>query len=495
MKNRLPILARVRDNERGIALVLSLFLMMLMSVLAGSLMFVSRSEVYASMNYRRMSEARYGAESGVHKTVNYLLNSYTPPGGAGDPLGAYDMTKSPVEYNGSPVILSANSAVASNYPIAATQTAFNAAAQGTLTAGRDTLSYAASAKLLSMLVTNGQTVQSWQITSDGSTSGAQPATVQVTSVLEKQLTPQANAVYGAFATNSGCGALTFSGQASSDSYDSTAALVSGNPVISQSGGNIGTNGNLNENNSAHVYGTLSTPRVGVGNCSAGNVDALSSSGGATVSGGVVHLSQAVTPPTPPVPAMPAHFNSNAITDVSGCPAGFGAACHGPHGNLILDPGSYNTSIHLTNDARVHLTAGTYNIDALMLDNSSDLVIDSGPVILNIIGSGNNPHPFDLNSSIENDPARPYDPTMFILNYAGNRSLTWGNHAVSVGQINAPNASIDVSSSAFYGSIIGNTVNFNNDADLHFDRHLSALAQAGSLQVGNDMLTSYTWKKY
>ena len=306
--------------------------------------------------------------------------------------------------------------------------------------------------------------------------------------------PQTNAVYAAFAQASGCGALSFSGAATTDSYDSTAALVGGNPALANNTGNIGTNGNLNENNSSVINGTLSTPRVGVGNCNNGNVDALSSSGGATVTGGVIHLSQNVTPTTPPVPAMPAQFNSSAITNASGCPAGFGTACHGPAANLILDPGSYNTAIHLTNNARVHLTAGTYNIDSIMLDNSSDLIVDSGPVVVNIIGSNHNPHPFDLNSSIETDPARPFDPTMFVLNYAGTGSLTWGNTSTSVGEINAPNAGISVSSSVFYGSIVGSTVSFSNAAHLHFDRHLATLAPT-TFQVGNDMLTSFTWKKY
>ena len=45
--------------ERGIAIVLALFLMSAMSLLAASLMFLSQTETYASMNYRMMSQARY----------------------------------------------------------------------------------------------------------------------------------------------------------------------------------------------------------------------------------------------------------------------------------------------------------------------------------------------------------------------------------------------------------------------------------------------------
>ena len=122
--------AAVWRSERGVALVLSLLLMLTVSVVAASMMFLSQTETYGTMNYRLMSQARYGAESGVQKTANYLLNTYTPPGSVGDPLSAYDMTVTPVTYNGQPVILSGNSAVASNYPVSSVQTAFNTAAHG-----------------------------------------------------------------------------------------------------------------------------------------------------------------------------------------------------------------------------------------------------------------------------------------------------------------------------------------------------------------------------
>ena len=72
------------NGEQGIALVLSLFLMAAMSVIAASLMLLSQTETYSSMNYRLMSQARYGAESGVHKATNYILYTYpaTAPGTA-----------------------------------------------------------------------------------------------------------------------------------------------------------------------------------------------------------------------------------------------------------------------------------------------------------------------------------------------------------------------------------------------------------------------------
>ena len=53
-----------RSNQRGAALILALLLVFILSVMAVSLMFLSQSETWASMNYRLMTQGRYGAEAG-----------------------------------------------------------------------------------------------------------------------------------------------------------------------------------------------------------------------------------------------------------------------------------------------------------------------------------------------------------------------------------------------------------------------------------------------
>ncbi len=304
---------RTSRNEQGIALVLSLFLMMAMSVVGASLMFLSQTETYSSMNYRLMSQARYGAESGIQKTVNFLANSssYTPPSTTGaDLLSNYDTTKSPVLCTGGacttpgPVVLSAGGTLASNYPVLAVQTAFanTVGNPGSLPSGSTTVSYAPYATLLSMQqikVYGGgyQTIQTWQITSAGTINAGKTATVEVTATLESEKIPAT--MYAAFGTNGGCGALDFQGNNTvTNSYDSTNLALG----ISSSGGNVGTNGNLTQAGGATINGSLSTPRVGVGSCSSGNVSALTSSGGATVTSGVVQLPQQVTLPTPALPS-------------------------------------------------------------------------------------------------------------------------------------------------------------------------------------------------
>src|SRR6266478_9271689 len=107
-----------RRNQEGTALIFALIFLLILSVMAASLMFLAQSETWASRNYRLMTQGRYGAEAGLNSAANYLMFTYAPPGGVGDPLANYDMTQAPVKYNGADVVLSTTLAN-SNYPNAA----------------------------------------------------------------------------------------------------------------------------------------------------------------------------------------------------------------------------------------------------------------------------------------------------------------------------------------------------------------------------------------
>ena len=74
------------SGEDGIALVLAMFMVLIVSLLGASLATLGRTETMASLNYKTMSQARYAAESGLHSAANYLIHC-TPTGAdAGDPL-------------------------------------------------------------------------------------------------------------------------------------------------------------------------------------------------------------------------------------------------------------------------------------------------------------------------------------------------------------------------------------------------------------------------
>src|SRR5579863_5190264 len=270
-----------RTSQKGIALILTLILVFVLSVMAVSLMFTAQTETWSSLNYRLMSQARDGAEAGLNSSAGFIVNSYTEPGGTGgpvaynrgfsifpvvfasttssDPTSAYNVTVSPVQYpstaiSGHDVILSANSTVQSNYPVSAVVSAFNTSGvgYGSLTSGNLTVQYNSYARLISMHSafvpfgsTTPTTVQTWRLTSEGSLTGIRGAAVMISATLEQHVGP--TFPYAAFATDTSCSALTFGGGGITNSYDSMAALSSGYPVTQNYDGNVGTNGNLTTN--------------------------------------------------------------------------------------------------------------------------------------------------------------------------------------------------------------------------------------------------------
>jgi len=486
----------VRDGERGTALVISLLLMMTLSLLGASMMFLAQTETASSISYRLMTQARYGAESGVHSAANYLLNTYTLPGDAGDPLANYDLTVSPVTYNNQPVVLSSNPDVASNYPVAAVQAAFSNAVHGTLFDGPSNVQYTATATLISMIPISSYggvstVVQTWRIAGDGTVTGVHPASVQVTSVLERQIVPALSAA--AFAMGTGCGALSFGGNEVIDSYNSSGmTLVGGVPVTQSYGGNVGTNGNLTLSGSATVDGSLSTPRTGVGNCQDGDVNALTENGQVSVTAGVVQLPQSVSLPAPVAPSPTPPTTSISFTKNSGCAGAGSCSSSGP--DITLTGGTAAAplvlgDVSVSTQGVLHLTAGYYNFNSITVGSQSSIVVDSGPIVLNIAGQ-NQSTPIDFSGGSMINAS--LDPAKFQVLYAGTGTIKLTGGASNAMVIYAPNAKalFPASNSTFYGSILASTVSANG-AQIHYDRNLSK----EFFTAGPSMLTSFSWKKY
>jgi hypothetical protein len=488
-----------RTSEEGAALILAVLFVLALSAVGSAMVILARTEALSSVNYKMMSQSRYAAESGVHKTINYLLNQYGKPGSVADPLANYNMNVSPVTYNGQPVILSTIAGVASNYPVAATAAAFAAAGQGNLTIGPATATYRASATLISMrqIVSYGTSattvVQTWSITGIGAIAGVLSSTVEVSSVLEQQIVPAHT--YAAFATNPGCGALSFSGGVLTNSYDSSnMTMVAGKPQTDAMGGDVGTNGNLTEGGGSIVNGSLSTPRAGVGNCKNGSVTALTANGGATVTGGIVPLPQAInyTAPDPPNPLPP--VTGVTINNAATC-ASIGllaAQCAGAANVFTFTPGGSPISlgnISMTGGTTVHLAAGVYNLNSLTMSGGSYLIVDSGPIVLNIVGTGT-ASPLDLTGGTTSNMT--YDPSMLQILYGGNGTIKLAGGTGSSATLYAPNAQAQLTGgSDFYGSVLAASVTVTGGTQIHYDRHLGQ----SFFTVGNYMLNSFTWKKF
>lgn len=530
-------------NEKGVALFVALIFVAILSVLGVSIMFLAQSENWSSINYRMMTQARYGAESGLNAAANYLVNTYTAPATAGsDLLTNYNMTTSPVQYNNNPVVLS-TTANQSNYPVAAIVTAFQNAALGSVSAGSTTVNYTASATLVAMnqvtTVGGPATVQTWSITADGAISGIQNAQEEVTGIIERQVTFAAAPApsYGVFATGNQCGALTFSGGVSIASYDSLHANFTGGVVVPDHwGGDIGSNGNLNESGGATIYGTMSTPRSGVGNCASGGVDAWTDSGGSTVtgcnaappaacvSGGLVKLPQVATYNLPTIPNVTAPTTNSSITSTSTCAsAGITTGCSGSAGNLTLAPASYG-NLSLSGGAVVTLSPpGTFNIQSLSVSGGSQLTVsNSSPVTLNIITSVNlsGGQSVTLNSSsvvtlniVGTTANSPFSssgggitnvnangaptPVNLQIMYAGAHQLGLSGGTKTAAAVYAPNAPLSLSGgSNWYGSLIGSTINDSGGVSVYYDRELGSSSTSTPIAtVGNFMMDSFSWSRY
>jgi hypothetical protein len=488
-----------RETEEGAALILAVLFVLALSAVASAMVVLSRTETLASMNYKMMSQSRYAAESGVHRAINYLINAYPEPGSPGDALANYNMDVSPVTYNGQPVVLSTIPGVASNYPVAATVTAFTNAAQGTLAAGGTNVAYRASMTLLSMRdftafgATASNVVQTWRITGTGGITGVQNSIVEVSATLERQVVSAHT--YAAFATNPGCGALSFSGGVQTDSYDSSnMTMSSGHPVTQTNGGDVGTNGNLTESGGSIIRGSLSTPRTGVGSCRSGAVTAETISGGATVTGGLITLPQAVTYPAPGTPTPLPPVTSASINPAATCASiGLTAAqCSGGSNVFTFNAGTNPVvlgNISMSGGSVLHLTAGTYNFNSINLSGGAAVIVDSGPVFMNVVGTGQGT-PIDFSGGSTSNLT--FDPSKFQILYGGSATVRLSGGTSTSSMVYAPNASINLSGGTdFYGSVIGATVNDSGGVRIHYDRTLG-----GSFgTTGNRMLTSFTWKKF
>ncbi len=485
-------------HDEGMALIAALLVILALSAIGAAMLVLSETETYASMNYRMMSQARYGAEAGAHRAVNFLINSYAVPGTAGDPLANYDTSVSPVTYNNQPVVLTSVAGQSSNYPVSAKATAFAQAVTGSLPAGIS-VNYGATATLIGMRsilqygATTPTVIQTWRITGLGTLAGTRPAAAEVATVLERNVTPAHS--FGVFAMNPTCGALTWGGASSSDSYDSTTMAQNGQPpATEQFGARLGTNGNLQVQGNAQVYGTLSTPRAGVGNCTAGAVTALTQTGQAQVTEGVIQLPQSLSypPPDPPNPMPPTTSVSISGNSTCAVVAGSGAQCSKSGSTMTLDP--LGGTVLLGNvtmqggGATLRLRAGTYNINSFSMAGNTQLIIETGPVVFNIAGQGvTTPIDFTGGSTANES----YLPTDFKILYGGTGAIKVAGNTAMAAMLYAPNSDVTLTGgSHFYGSIVGATVTDTGGTAFHFDRSLLN----DFFVVGNHMLSAFTWKK-
>jgi len=511
-----------RSDQKGAALLVTLILVLVLSVMTAGMMFLAQSETLSSASYKLMTQSRYGAEAGLHAAANYITGSYPGINATTDPLSAYNVNVSPVTYSSSPVVLSSLSGVTANYPVSSVTTNFNTATTGSLTAGASTINYTASAQLLEMqqIVQCGTAQfmysQLWKLTSHGDIVGVRNGEVEVSALLESHIVPCYK--YAAFATGTGCGAINWSGGGPINSYDS-GNVAAGTQSYD---GNIGSNGNANLAPQTSITGTFSSPETGVGACSSG--DAISGATSSTLdqyvgncesgppptgqtycsaTGGLVTLPQSVTYPTPTIAyptgvtesSLPSSGGTLMPNNTAGCSGGVG--CYGDISNSVtLMPtitGTYGNPGYSCGPA-------TYDINTLTLNGGKSLTVgtcpDPGhtyqPIVLNIMDVNSATTPLDIGGgSIANGSM---NPSWLQIQYAGTGNIKVHGGSSAAACVYAPNAPVELdgANSDWYGALITKTLLLNgNGASIHYDRRLSTTVAT----VGNWTMDTFTWSKY
>ena len=450
------------NTQRGVALIIALLTLLMLSVLAAAILFVTQTEVWATYNYRRDAQSRYLAEAGAQRAADWLSNTYVKP--AASP---WDATKEPVQWNGTNVVLGGITGHATNYPDAATQTTYsNALSNQQVTIGGVTGTYSADATLVTF-PSGGSMVEAWQITSQGSIPGVQASNVEVKVTIERQ--SQSLLSFGVFGTGNSCGDLTLSGGAYTDSFDSSQGTYASTKL--DSNGNVGSNGNVTLSGSTtEVNGTISVLQPNVGTCSAAN-DVTNSAG----SGAYQAITQLPNPqvfPNPPaISPAPPTTNQNYTA------------------NTTLSPGDYG-NVNMSGNKTLTLSPGTYNLNSLVLSGNSALQISPpGQVIINIEGTGASKAVDLSGGTITNTTDVPFN---LQINYAGSQPIDLSGGSGSYAVVYAPNSPITISGGgAWYGAILGKSFTDSGGSAVHYD--LALLNQL--LQTGPFRTTSYSRSKF
>ena len=125
---------KTAGREQGVALVLVLLAMLVLSVLGAAIVFTARSETFAGYNYKLDTQADYLAKAGIQRAVNWFrsshyravsqgeANTYYLVTSTGSPYNLYTSNASPVtcksgcSSSNSPVQLVGYGSGSSNYP-------------------------------------------------------------------------------------------------------------------------------------------------------------------------------------------------------------------------------------------------------------------------------------------------------------------------------------------------------------------------------------------
>jgi Tfp pilus assembly protein PilX len=336
------------QRERGIALILVLLAMLVLSVLAAAIVFTARAETFASYNYKLDTQADYLAKAGIQRAVNWFrsthyravteseANTYYLVTSGGSPFDLITSNASPVVCKSgcstlnSPVQLIGFGSGSSNFPdinntegtprevTVAFASDLNSSANTRVTADADNSGYFnVDAVLLNYQTVNvgyeppltATPVETWLITSKATWTGDSRSTTRVATAEEQAIVQPiyiptwGNALYG-FCS------VTMSGSSGTctDAFNSSlGAYGGGNPSVASgkcdsttasnvigAGASVGANGGVTLGSNVTVSGDVVIGTGGTSGCSASGYSGSTSS----VLGQVINGPYKAPPPTP-----------------------------------------------------------------------------------------------------------------------------------------------------------------------------------------------------
>ena len=301
---------------------------------------------------------------------------------------------------------------------------------------------------------------------------------------EVALQPTPPFIYGMYGTSNACPAINFNGNnASTDSYTSAGGQTYAQ-TVSNTGGDIGTNGGVSVGN-GNIGGI-------VGVTAAACATPISISNNGSMVGTVACPSGNLTAcylPVPysfPVPPVPSPAPPNTSTTPNTCTTTTTTG-HGHNQTTTttsydcLTPGTYG-NISIT--SALTLAPGTYNINSLSMTGQAGITVSpAGAVTLNVAGTGqSSPIAIAGNGIIDDNTAND-----FTINYAGTGGISVAGNGSVTAILNAPNAPITQQGNGnWFGSIVGSTISIGGNAFFHYDKN-SRLAPSNN---GYYTLVSY-----
>lgn len=335
-------------GERGIALILVLLAMLVLSVLAAAIVFTARSETFASYNYKLDTQADYLAKAGIQRAVNWFrsthyraiteaeANTYYLVTSSGSPFNLFTSNASPVSCKSgcssvnNSVQLIGFGASSSNFPninnnettprqvVDAFASDLNSPASTRVTADANNSGYFnVNAVLLNYQTVNvgyqppltPTPVETWLITSRAAWTGSSGSSTKVATAEERAIVQPiyvptwGNALYG-FCS------VTMQGSAGTctDAFNSSlGAYGGGNPSVASgkcdsttannviaAGANVGANGGVTLGSNVTVSGDVVIGTGGSSGCSASGYSGSTSS----VLGQVINGPHKDPPPAP-----------------------------------------------------------------------------------------------------------------------------------------------------------------------------------------------------